>query len=157
MDAKEGNLLSDIGFEKVNEYGERYFSNLNFNSFYKVSACDLYERDFSALFKKNSLYVIIGTDSGLFPKYIKQKGVPEGSRYVFIEPSFILSQLLKANALNDSDDYCAFADENTWLELLEQFKMSNYFYIDSFELYYAYCAKENALDSYTVRGHKLRF
>ena len=68
MDAKEGNLLSDIGFEKVNEYGERYFSNLNFNSFYKVSACDLYERDFSALFKKNSLYVIIGTDSGLFPK-----------------------------------------------------------------------------------------
>jgi len=84
MDEKESGVLSSIGVEQVNEFGERYFSNLNFNSFYKVSANDLYDRYFHDLLEKNSLYVIVGTDSGLFPKYIKQKGVPDGSRYIFL-------------------------------------------------------------------------
>ncbi|RUR13997.1 6-hydroxymethylpterin diphosphokinase MptE-like protein [Legionella sp. km772] len=148
MDGKALGELSSIGVEQVNEFGERYFSNLNFNSFYKVSAQDLYEQDFDDLFKKNALYVIVGTDSGLFPKYIKHKGIPDGSRYIFIEPSAILSELLKAKVLNTTELNFAFTDENTWIEAIEAFKGEEYFYLNSVHINYAYCTKEDNLNIY---------
>lgn len=149
MDGKELGELSSIGIEQINEFGERYFSNLNFNSFYNLSAHDLYERDFTEFFNKNTLYVIIGTDSGLLPHYIKQKGLPDGSRYIFIEPSAILEQLLQVNALTINESNFAFADENSWLDVIDEFNGRNYFYINSVFTRYAYCAREESLTGYT--------
>ena len=148
MDDKDFGTLSCIGVEKTNEFGERYFSNLNFNSFYNVSAYDLYDRDFTDIFKKNSLYLIVGTDSGLLPQYIKQKGLPEGSRYIFIEPEPILAELISAKALNSSEPNFAFANEANWVELTEVFDASSYFYIGAVHVRTAYCTEESSLNNY---------
>jgi tetratricopeptide (TPR) repeat protein len=139
----------DIGFTQVNEYGDHYFSKLNYRSFYNASATDLFEHEFSSiLFKENSLYAILGTDSGLLPEYIKSKGIPDGTRYLFIEPVSVLSQLNKHKLLEGYDERIGFADEDTWLEKLDAFQLTEYLYLQQVRIHNAFCSQQNVLSIY---------
>jgi len=82
------------GTLKTNAFGDKYLYNLNRDSFDKISMQAIFDAEFSkSLLQEDSLNIIVGTDSGLLPKYIQQHGVPSGSRYIFIEPEQILEQL----------------------------------------------------------------
>ena len=147
--AQDPEVSLSIGTNYVNAYGDHFFSNLNFSSFNKASASDLFEKAFAKeLFLINTLYVIVGTDSGLLPHYIGHKGIPEGTRYIFIEPKSILTELRTTTVLDGLDERIAFADEENWLDALTHFKMAEYFYIGGVKSSSAYCAQDNAMDAY---------
>ena len=86
---------------KTNIFNEQYLYSINQDSFSKVSADAIFDAEFKQnIFSENSLYIIIGTDSGLLPKYISQQGIPSGTRYIFIEPDDILTELHQHHLLN---------------------------------------------------------
>lgn len=137
-----------IGPVEQNEFGDRFFCNLNHLTFHKVSAKTVFEAEFtSALFRANNLYVVIGTDSGLLPRHIIETGIPEGTRYIFIEPEVILTQL-QAEGVLESHEHCIYAHEESWLEAMDTFKMTEYFFINGVSTLNALCAQINALDAY---------
>ncbi|MEQ1638296.1 MAG: 6-hydroxymethylpterin diphosphokinase MptE-like protein [Methylococcales bacterium] len=140
----------DLGQLKINSFGERYFYGLNRGSFDKVSANALYEAELSKnLFKSNTLKVIIGTDSGLLPRYINQKGIPSGSRYLFIEPDEILTQLHAHHLLDELPPEICCTSLANWEEQAEVFKIAEYFYISAVQSLNSVCAQEANFEDYT--------
>ena len=140
---------TNLGPLKINAFGERYFYNLNRGNFDKVSSQAWYDANFSdALFKTNNLTIIIGTDSGLLPLYIRQKGIPSGSRFIFIEPDDILEQLLTHNLLSDLPPEIGCTALKNWEEHAITFKMADYFYITAVQSLNSVCAQEATFAEY---------
>ena len=69
-----------------NRLGDYYLHEVNGGSFNQRGAYATYQSLYGVeLFKANHLYVMVGTDGGVLPAYIVQCGVPQGSRYLFVE------------------------------------------------------------------------
>lgn len=141
--------IAAIGLTQTNPWGDIFFANLNGRTFNKIGATTLFEHEFSnILFETSKLYVIVGTDSGLLPQYIQTKGIPKGTRYLFVEPTLVLNELQEEDVLSNLSDSIAFADETNWLQALAHFKIRDYFYIDGVQPQTALCAKEDNLGLY---------
>lgn len=139
----------DIGVGQTNQFGDRFFSNLNPDTFYKSSAAELYDAEFAAGFlRANMLHIIVGTDSGLLPHYLMSKEIPDGSRYIFIEPSSILVQLQEMGVLSDLDERIVCVDEDSWLEAAAVFRMNDYFFINAVISYNSLAAQNNIMGAY---------
>lgn len=70
-----------------NTFGDEYLYAINREEFNQIGANATFKSRLKpALFAENHLHVVIGSDSGLLPGYILSKGLPSGSRYLFIEP-----------------------------------------------------------------------
>ncbi|MDW7645466.1 MAG: 6-hydroxymethylpterin diphosphokinase MptE-like protein [Desulfuromonadales bacterium] len=79
-----------------NHFGDRYLFSINREAFNRVGSATLYKTWFGdSLFEEDTLNILVGTDSGLLPKYIFEKGIPSGSRYLFIELPEVDSVLKK--------------------------------------------------------------
>ena len=148
----ENSLVEEqvLGPITLNSFGERFFYNLNRNSFSKTSAVALYEAKFGkALFRENALNVIVGSDSGLLPHYIQNQQLPKGTRYIFIEPDEVL-QALKANQfLDDLDEQrMVCISLEAWAETIKNFKIKDYFYINAVQSFNAICAEDDYIQEY---------
>lgn len=142
---KEGNF----GPIKANAFGEKYLYGINRGSFEKVSAYTLFDSKFSkSLFAPDSLNIIVGTDSGLLPKYLQKKDLPKGSRYIFIEPVAVLAQLKSNKLLEELDPKIACISLDSWEETIQDFKMLDYFFINAVKSVNAICAQEDNINEY---------
>lgn len=140
-----------LGPLAVNSFGDKFLFNLNRHSFDKVSAKTLFEAKFDeVLFNENTLYVIVGTDSGLLPKYLRNKTIPKGSRYIFIEPESVLTVLreqgLLAHAEQNERILCISWQD--WSSAIRNFKIADYFYINAVRSFNAFCAQDDFINEY---------
>ncbi len=139
----------DLGALKTTAFNDTYFYNLNRNIFDKISSQALYEAKFkNKLSDRHTLNIIIGTDSGLLPKYLCQKGLANGSRYIFVEPFATLQQLQKNQLLPESDPAIAYITLDEWQETIQLFKIQDYFYINAVQSFNAFCAEDDYTNSY---------
>jgi len=148
--------LSQTGVLKTNIYGDKYLYNLNRNSFDKISAGAVFEAEFKdALFKENALNIIIGTDSGLLPKYIDQQGIPSGTRFIFIEPDHVLEQLNQNQLLENLPPEIVCTTPTQWEQQANIFKINEYSYINGIKSFNAICAQQAILDEYAELSWQL--
>lgn len=148
---ESNNLITvdDIGPIKTNVFGEKYFYNLNRDNFNKISSQALFDAKFSnQLFQPNSLNIIIGTDSGLLPLYLQEKGLPNGTRYIFIEPASVLEQLIDHQLLEQLDPAIVCVASDEWEESAKLFKIQDYFYINSVQSFNSLCAEDDNCNVY---------
>ncbi|MDO9162355.1 MAG: DUF115 domain-containing protein [Methylococcaceae bacterium] len=135
---------------KTNVFGDKYLYNLNRGSFEKISAQAIFDAEFSkSLLQEDTLNIIIGTDSGLLPKYVQQQGIPSGSRYIFIEPEQILEQLHHHKLLEDLSPEIVCTTHDRWEEQANKFKITEYSYINGVKSFNAICAQQAINDEYT--------
>ncbi len=88
--------LDNIATEEfvINNFGDAYLYSLNGNAFNRFGADTLFLETYGdSIFQENRLYFFIGSDSALLPAYIERKGIPKGSRYIFIEPPQIVDKI----------------------------------------------------------------
>ncbi len=142
---------------KSNIFNERYLYHINRDSFNKISAQAIFEEEFhEKLFKEDSLYIIIGTDSGLLPNYIQAHGIPLGTRYLFVELEGILEQLAQHDLLNkDLPDEIVISSFEQWQEQAEQLKLKDYSYLQSVSLLNSICAQQASIADYTELNWKI--
>ncbi len=134
---------------KINLFNERYLYAVNRESFSKVSASVIFDAEFKKnILTKNSLYVIIGTDSGLLPDYIQKQGIPTGTRYLFIEPENILTELHQHKLLEQLDAAIICTTHDKWEVEAEKLKLEQYSYINSVNLLNAICAQQDSSEEY---------
>ncbi|MCK9396883.1 MAG: DUF115 domain-containing protein [Methylobacter sp.] len=140
---------TDVGPIKTNVFGEKFFYNLNRDSFSKISSQALFDAKFGdTLLQSNSLNIIIGTDSGLLPLYLQHKGLPNGARYIFIEPESVLEQLMSHQLLEELDPAIVCVTFDDWEEAAKSFKMQDYFYINSVRSFNSLCAEDDNCNVY---------
>ncbi len=133
----------------INTFGDKYFYFINGATFNKVSAKVVFETSFNqALFNEDSLYIIVGTDSGLLPKFIQQQGIPSGTRYIFIEPEEILNLIEQQGLLDNLPSEIACTTLESWQKLSDDFKINDYFYINSVKLHNSIGAQQATLQDY---------
>ncbi|MDP3334683.1 MAG: DUF115 domain-containing protein [Methylococcaceae bacterium] len=141
--------VSTTGTLKTNAFGDKYLYNINRDSFDKISAQAIFDAEFSkSLFEEDNLNIIVGTDSGLLPKYIQQHGVPSGTRYIFIEPEQILEQLHQHQLLEELPSEIICTTPSQWQDQAKTFKINEYAYINRIKSFNAICAQQAVLDEY---------
>lgn len=79
----------------VNRFGDRYLYDVNRNAFNQAGAANVFRRRYGeALFAEDKLTIIVGTDSGLLLKFVQDRGVPSGSRFLFLELDSLLPGII---------------------------------------------------------------
>jgi tetratricopeptide (TPR) repeat protein/uncharacterized Rossmann fold enzyme len=88
----------------VNSFGDRYLHDVNRGVFDRLGATAVFEQHFGKkLFAKDALHIVVGTDSGALVRHVRRKGVPEGSRYLFLELDGLLP-VIRAELANEELD-----------------------------------------------------
>lgn len=144
------------GSLKINVFGDKYLYNISRGNFEKIHSQTAFDTEFGkSLFQEDSLYIIIGTDSGLLPKYIAEKEIPLGSRYIFIEPSQILEQLKEHNLLENIPPEIVCTSPEQWEKHAKEFKIDEYSYINGVKSFNAICAQQTIIDDYSELSWQL--
>ncbi len=136
---------------KRNDFGETFLYSINRDTFTKISAQSIYDKEFKpTLFNENTLYVLVGTDSGLLANYIHQQPkLPIGTRYLFIEPQEILTQLEKNHLIDpDMNDVITFATPDDWEQKALNLHLQEYCYLRNVVLKKSISAQQTHIPEY---------
>lgn len=77
-------------FLNENQWGEKFIDEINRNDFQEVRSTDLFEGYMNVNFwKDNTLYLVVGSDSGLLIPYILKRQLGRGSKICLIEPDAV--------------------------------------------------------------------
>lgn len=111
----------------VNGFGDRYLYDVNRGSFNQIGAANLFRQRFGeGLFAKDSLTIVVGTDSGLLAHHVLQNGVPDGSRFLFIELPALLPTITSELDGDALDDEVTLTDDATLASHLKDLAFSDY-------------------------------
>ena len=138
----------------TNKFGDRYLYSINRSVFNQSGSLSVYQNRFPDLLeKKEFLYILVGTDSGLFLQYIKSKKIPEGSKVLCIELPEIISRLKDGGVLQNLDKkiQCISLAEFNQLEVDPEFRINDYFMLGQVELHISFAAS----DAYTPEYREL--
>lgn len=115
----------------TNQFGEQYLYAVNRDMFQRESAWERIEREFGKLLaREDSLIIFVGSDSGNIIRYILDRGLPAGTRYIFLEPSEILSQVVTTVDLSLAEDRISLVDSEQFVEASQNAGIVNYLYVD---------------------------
>ncbi len=119
----------------TNRFGDRVLYEINRDAFDHVGSAAVFQRHFGdSLWREDALHIFAGSDSGLLPKYVLQHGIPNGSRFIFIEPDEILASLREGlpelfEALDDEPSV-RLTNPQDWKELKQDFSFQDYAYLE---------------------------
>lgn len=136
-----------------NTFGDELFYEVNRNCFDRLGARNIFQRQFGDdLSRTDSLYIIIGTDSGLLPGWLLSKGLPEGSRYLFIELAEVIAALgARLNVLTE-DPRVSITTPDDWQSLQEDFQFTDYACLESISVTASIAAQDAYIPEYrTIR------
>lgn len=140
-----------------NSFGDRYLFKVNGIAFDKIGSAALYQKQFGEqIFEENHFYIFLGTDSGLLPKYLQQKGLPSGSTYLFVELSELIDQVREELQLPEDSKRLLLTTFDQWQESAMAIEFQNYVYLDSMQFHRAIAAEDLNLDAYQEIGRELQ-
>lgn len=140
-----------------NRFGDEFLYDVNRTTFDAVGANVLFERQFGPqLEQANTLFVVLGTDSGLLPKWIANREHHPGSRFVFIELEDLLTPIRRqfGEVLNSAGFGLTSAAE--WKDLIEDFRFKDYAYLGRIRFALSLGAGDAHLADYRVIESSLR-
>ncbi len=126
------NRRMDFGPVLQNAFGELYLPALNQEIFSLSGADSFYRHHFDkALQKKESLYLIVGTDGGRLLHWLLESGLAEGSRYLFIEyPELVAYLRAEADFPTELPAAVTLCSPDDWLTVAEtELSLRDYCYL----------------------------
>jgi len=116
----------------TNQFGERYIYAVNRGMFEQESAFERIKREFGDfLAREDSLFVIIGSDSGNLISFLGNLPLPAGSRFIFIETGDLLRQLDISVEASFPPKRVFICTPENFDQVAEKAGLTNYFYTDS--------------------------
>lgn len=145
----ENNLDNTVEPFATSPFGDRFLFSVNRNSFTKMSAEQVYENFFGRdYFKEEHLYLIVGTDSGALVNYFQRKGVPEGTRVVFLELPEILERLAEVIDFDQLDPALTVQTMDSAGKKLKEFELINYIFANRSVILKALCTTDAFIPEY---------
>jgi uncharacterized Rossmann fold enzyme len=141
----------------VNRFGDRYLYDVNRNAFNQTGAETLFRRRYGeSLLDKDSLTIIIGTDSGLLVRHVMQAGVPEGSRFLFYELDHLLPTIEAETQDLTLDEHVTLAGERDLKDLLQDIDFSDYANLGAIRLIESIGASDDFIGAYHALVSRIR-
>ncbi len=141
--------LLTVGFQK-NSFGEKYLYTINQNTFASVSSDIFFKQEYSDILnRKNTLFLIIGTDSGLLIKYLFDNPPPRGSTYLFIEFTEVIEFAL-LDFQPDENKRIYLTDYTHWTDVAKQYELTKYLYTNHVVTIQSVCVKDNFFPQYKL-------
>lgn len=137
-------------------FDEQVLFEVNRQAFHRTSSSALYQRHFGNRFaSEDTLFVIVGTDSGLLPRWLTESGLAPGSRYLFVElPEVVDAVRGQCGQLFD-DERLALGTADDWPELLKRYRLDEYLYLDRVTLVDSVGAADAHLLGYRSLSHDM--
>ncbi|MCF6179644.1 MAG: DUF115 domain-containing protein, partial [Geopsychrobacter sp.] len=123
--------ISGVASFKKNRFGDLCLIALDTGRFDASGSEAFYHNAYGTeLFQPETLYLFVGSDSGLLPKFIKQQGVPEQSKYLFFEPPEIYEQVIDLFSSENSGSTIQIKSSAELIETLAEPDLSPYIHAD---------------------------
>lgn len=148
---------SSLGPLLVNSFGDRYLYELNGAAFDKIGSEASFLKHFDKeLFEENSLYVIVGSDSGLLPQHIIKQGLPEGSYYIFIEPPAVLDRLKEVLSEHGLHKKIIVTNADEWVLRAKEIEFQNFVYLGNLKFFLSFAATDGRYSDYLDLSNHLQ-
>jgi len=133
----------------TNNYGDRYLFPVNHSVFNRLGSKAVYDAAYGAqLFKEDTFYILIGSDSGLLVDYILKKGVPRKSKYLFVELPGVLERLTEVIDFNDLPSEMDIVEAPRVEQKLHDLDFTKYVYLDSLFAIESFACIDNFFAAY---------
>lgn len=114
-----------------NAFGERYLHTVNRTAFAAIGSQAVFRQHFGdRLGDEDTLNIVIGCDSGLLPEYLQHRGLPEGSRFLFIELPQVLPRVRERLADLEPNPRIRIVAPEAWHRHAMDFSLDSYAYIN---------------------------
>jgi hypothetical protein len=142
----------------ANQFGDKFLYSVNRESFKKLGSDELFREHYGeSFFKKDTLYLMVGTDSGLLVKYLLKRGIPEGSRFIFLELPHVLERLSEVLDFSELPKEIAILTIDNLNDQLGRFNVNDYVYSDKGYLAKSLCATDCSVPEYHELYDTIRF
>ncbi len=139
----------NLGPFLTNAFGDTYLYAVNRDAFDKVGSEALFRSHYGkTLERKDSFVVVLGTDSGVLPQYLKKVGEPEGTRFLFVELPEVLERLKEQFSLEEFSSRMNFTTYDKWLETAKAYHFQNFVFSNRLQLVPSVGAQDRNLDGY---------
>ncbi|MBW2011269.1 MAG: DUF115 domain-containing protein [Deltaproteobacteria bacterium] len=147
MDATQNYI--DLGPFLTNEFGDRYFYQVNRSAFDVVGSDALYKQILGDnFFQEDALNIVIGTDSGVLLKYVLKHGAPDGSRFLFVELPEVFDRVKESFSLEELGPQIVVTTYEDWQKRAQQLNLTDYIYIGKTVLHKSVGAADAFLTDY---------
>lgn len=145
------NAINAPELYRISQHGEPYLYSISRDTFEKKKAADNFHAIYGEkLETKDTLYIVLGTDGGLLVDHILEKGLPYGSRYLFIEHQNIIDSIEAQLTFTEWDDKVEICTLENWQEVAEKHKIHSYLFTEKIE----YIKSISAIDGYDARYYE---
>lgn len=94
-------IKDDLKNIYTNSFGDKYFTALNNKAFDKVGATATFHKVFNEYLEhKNTLFIIVGSDSGLLINYLQKYQQDNGRQYIIFETESMIKYIEKNITVN---------------------------------------------------------
>ena len=142
LDSTESGFLT-------NRFGESYLHAINRDAFNKIGSQAVFQQQLpDNLWQEDRLHIIIGTDSGLLIRHIQNRGVPPGSRFLFIELAEVIEQVKQRLSDLPAEPRITLTAPEFWQQAAQDTDIDTYVYLDRVQLLKSVGATDAYLPTY---------
>jgi len=135
-----------------NAFGDTVLYDVNRDAFDRTGSAAVFQRHFGeSLKREDSLFIIIGTDSTLLAQWLLKDDLPEGTRYLFIEPKSIIEPMRERLPQIEELPNVRLVTEDEWQDCAEAFQFQEYSYLDQVKVIQSI----GAMDAYFTEYRRL--
>lgn len=150
--SEQNNIVQE--FFLTNKFGDRYLFSLNHNTLNLAGAAHLHQnRLHQILTQKNSLCIIIGSDSGTLLPFLAAAQNASGSQFLILEPPDVFARIQNEYAHITLPAHVHFGSADNLSEISDLLDISRYFYAGEVLILKSIAAEYGFLDEY----HELFF
>jgi len=132
-----------------NAFGDEVLYEVNRNAFDREGSSAVFQRQFaSRLRRPDSLFIIIGSDSALLAQWLLREELPEGTRYLFVEPDYLVESIRERLPQIEDMPRVALTSAEQWLEMAQEFQFQDYAYLDKIQVIQSIGASDAYLTDY---------
>lgn len=154
---KTGANRDALGAFVTSPLGEPYLHAVNRDSFTRSGSEAVFRKFFgTSLWQEESLHIIIGTDSGLLPAYIRKQGPARGSRYLFVELPGVIASLRQAGLQDETDPQIQILTTDHWLATAENNNLMDYLFLNQAYVHQSLAASDAYLPDYTTLSMQIQ-
>lgn len=132
-----------------NRFGEPYFPSVNGEAFSLLGAEAYFRRYYGQrLWEPDSLFVVVGSDSGLLIRHLLSRPLPQGSHYLFVELGDLIPRLRQELFPQGFPEAVHLCSPREWLEEAKALGMHDYFFLGRAYLERSVAAADQLLGEY---------
>lgn len=131
-----------------NSFGEEYFYSVNHSAFEQSPSSVLYQQLFQEqLEAEDTLYLFVGSDSGLLIKYLLKHPPQKGSRFLIIDFPQIIENLPQPFKGDEKQRIYLYSTDE-WQEKADKYELENYLFINKVKIIQSYAVIDNHIKQY---------